>query len=251
MIVNSKLLHGLTVRAQDGDLGSVEQLYFDDETWTIRYFTIATGSWLEGRQVLISPLSVTSVDWQAKHLNVSLTMKQVENSPDIDTHKPVSRQHESEYLGYYGYPMYWGALLAQPIVYPPPVTPLPAHEDSHLRCTEGVKGYRIEAADGEIGHVDGFLVDDVSWSVRYLEVATRNWWPGKKVLLSPAWICDVSWIASNVTTVLKRDAIQSAPEYTEADPITRVYEDNLFLHYGLPPYWLGEARYEAALAMSR
>ena len=107
MLRNAKELHGLTIRATDGEIGTVDQFYFEDETWAIRYLTVDTGGWLGGRQVLISPISVLGVpDWQARRLDVALTKKQVETSPDINTHQPVSRQHEIEYFGYYGYPFY-------------------------------------------------------------------------------------------------------------------------------------------------
>jgi hypothetical protein len=95
MLKNANHLKGLVIRATDGEIGTVDQLYFDDETWAIRYLMIETGGWLGGRRVLISPISVVHTDWQAKRLDVALTKKQVENSPDIDTHKPVSRQHEA------------------------------------------------------------------------------------------------------------------------------------------------------------
>ena len=109
----------MTIRATDGELGTVDELYFDDETWAIRYLTVETGGWLGGRQVLISPISVAHTDWQAQRLDVALTKKQVENSPDINTHQPVSRQHEAAYLGYYGYPYYWGGpYLWGPAFYP-------------------------------------------------------------------------------------------------------------------------------------
>ena len=153
-------------------------------------------------------------DWAAKRLDVALTKKQVENSPDIDTHQPVSRQHEAAYLGYYGYPYYWGGpYLWGPAFYPAGLADSQTASaeamadrirrestDSHLRSTEAVTGYNIEATDGEIGHVDGFVVDDEAWAIRYIEVATRNWWPGKKVLVSPAWIERVSWADSKSTS---------------------------------------------------
>ena len=119
MLTNATHLKGLVIRATDGELGTVDQFYFDDETWAIRYLTVETGGWLGGRRVLISPISVVHTDWQAKRLDVALTKKQVENSPDIDTHQPVSRQHEAAYLGYYGYPYYWGGpYLWGPAFYP-------------------------------------------------------------------------------------------------------------------------------------
>jgi hypothetical protein len=118
--------------------------------------------------------------------------------------------------------------------------------DSHLRSMEAVTGYRIEAADGEIGHVDGFVVDDEAFAIRYIEVATRNWLPGTKVLVSPAWIERVSWADSAVFTGLSRETIKDGPEYIESQPITREYENRLYLHYGRPPYWMHETEHSAS-----
>jgi hypothetical protein len=264
MLTNATHLKGLVVRATDGELGSVEQFYFDDETWAIRYLIVEAGGWLGGRRVLISPFSVVYTDLLDKRLDVALTKKQVEHSPDIDTHQPVSRQHEAAYLGYYGYPYYWGGpYLWGPAFYPAGLagsTNASAQAmaervrresaDSHLRSSEAVIGYNIEAADGEIGHLDGFVVDDEAWAIRYIEVATRNWWPGKKVLVSPAWIERVSWTESKVCVGLSREAIKDGPEYAESMPITREYENRLYLHYGRPPYWLHQAERESSFSLS-
>jgi hypothetical protein len=252
MLRNSTNLHGLSIHAKDGEIGTAEEFYFDDESWAVRYLVVDTGGWLGGRRVLISPISVRDVDWEARRLYVHLTKKQVEDSPDINTHQPVSRQHEAEYMGYYGYPSYWaGTSMWGPGYYPgglflPAETPAELKEDqirresadSHLRSSDAVQGYRIHAADGEIGHVHGFLVDDETWAIRYIEVATRNWWPGKKVLVSPAWIDRVSWLDSTFSTHLTKEAIKSAPEYDESSIVTRDYEERLHLHYGRPRYWL-------------
>jgi hypothetical protein len=263
MLRNITHLKGFAIRATDGELGTVEQFYFDDKTWAIRYLVVETGGWLGGRQVLISPISVTHADWPAAQLEVALTKEQVEHSPNIDTHQPVSRQQEAEYYGYYGYPYYWeGPYAWGPAFLPGHTMSATASRealaekigreltDSHLRSTEAVTGYNIEAADGEIGHVAGFVVDDESWTIRYMEAATRNWWPGKKVLVSPAWIERVSWADSKVCVGLTRDAIQNAPEYVESLPVTREYENRLYFHYGRPPYWLQQAEQEPSLARS-
>jgi hypothetical protein len=122
--------------------------------------------------------------------------------------------------------------------------------DSHLRSTEAVTGYNIEAADGEIGHVDGFVVDDDAWAIRYMEVATRNWWPGKKVLVSPAWIERVSWTESKVYVGLSRETIKTGPEYIESRPVTREFENLLYSHYGRPPYWLHDAEHKSSFSLS-
>ena len=262
MLQNATHLKGFAIRATDGEVGTVEQFYFDDETWAIRYLTVETGGWLGGRQVLISPFSVIRADWQARTLEVALTKKQVQHSPDIDTHLPVSRQHEAAYLGYYGYPYYWGGpYLWGPAFYPAGLAmPMTAareatHDrirkestDSHLRSSEAVTGYHIDAVDGEVGHVDGFIMDDEAWAIRYIEVATRNWWPGNKALVSPAWVERVSWTESKVYVGLSREAIKSAPEYADSTPLTREYENRLHLHYGRPPYWLHETERERSFS---
>jgi hypothetical protein len=262
MLMNTASVKGLVIRATDGDLGTVDQIYFDDETWTVRYLTVETGGWLGGRQVLISPMSILRADWQAGRVDVVLTKKQVEDSPSIDTHKPVSRQYEASYLGYYGYPDYWdGPFMWGPTLYPEGVTvPISAppdsmaerirkqSPDSHLRCTEAVTGYHIDAADGEIGHVCGFILDDQAWTLRYVEVATENWWPGKKVLISPAWVERVSWETSKVYVSLTREAIRKGPAYDEAVPIGREYENKIHFHHGREPYWQNDGKSAFALS---
>ncbi len=253
MLRNTSHLKGLVVRATDGELGTVDDLYFDDQSWAIRYLTVNTGGWLDDRQVLISPISVTLTDWDAKRLDVALTKTQVKSSPDINTHLPVSRQHETEYMRYYGYPAYWGGPnLWGPEFYPsdlavmalasdaPEDGPRGEFEDSHLRSISAVAGYYIEATDGEIGHLSGFVVDDSAWAIRYIELSTRNWWPGKKVLVSPSWIDRVSWVDSSIHVHLAREAIKSGPEYVESVPVSRDYENQLYVHYGQPQYWLRE-----------
>jgi hypothetical protein len=248
MLTNTKDLNGLVLRAVDGELGSVDEVYFDDQSWTVRYLTVDTDGWMGGRQVLISPMSVLGIDWHSKRVDVTLTKAQIEHSPDIDKHQPVSRQHEEAYLKYYGLPFYWdgpGAFYPAGVV--PPVAAMTDEVsinlrrqliDSHLRSSEEVSGYYIEANDGEIGHLANLILDDQTWAIRYLEVGTRNWWPGKKVLVSPAWVERVSWEESKVFVGMTRSAIEHCEEYVEGMPITRDYEDRIYAHYGRPPYWL-------------
>jgi hypothetical protein len=244
MLTNNKNLKGLVLRATDGEIGTVEELYFDDQVWAVRYLTAETGSWLNGRKVLISPRSIQRVDWLTSRIDLSLTRNQIENAPNIDTHQPVSRQHEAEFLGYYAYPNYWDEpmLLADRL--------RKASADSHLRTTAAVEGYHVDAMDGDIGHIDRFIVDDETWSIRYLEVATKNWWPGKKVLLSSSWVERVSWEGSKVFVGVTREAIETCPEYVDGTRITREYENKLYFHYGRPPYWIEEQERDAAFALT-
>jgi hypothetical protein len=245
MLSKAKPLKGYKLVSLDGEIGTVKEFYFDDHHWTIRYLVADTGTWLMGRQVLISPYSLVAVNKEEQHITVDLTRKQIEDSPSLNSDKPVSRQFEKTYYGYYGWPMYWGGPYMWGS-YPYIVrdrekwgksTQVKKAWDPHLRSTDDVSGHNIQAADGEIGHVEDFIVDDETWAIRYLIIDTRNWWPGKKVLISPKWIERVSWSESKVFVNLLRETIKQSPEYTEESPLTRDYETKLHRHYNRQEYW--------------
>jgi hypothetical protein len=253
MLNNVKTLKGYRLNSVDGEIGKVKEFYFDDQHWTIRYLVADTGTWLSGRQVLISPYALVGVVEPEHRLAVDLTRNQIENSPPLDSDKPVSRQFEQDYYGHYGWPMYWDGPYMWGI-YPSIVRdpkkrgePMQAKEtwDPHLRSTDAVSGYHIQATDGELGHVEDFVVDDETWAIRYLVVATRNWWPGKRVLISPQWIDRVSWSESKVFVSLSRETIRQSPEYSEASLITRDYETGLYGHYQREGYWSQKSRPQA------
>jgi hypothetical protein len=256
MLRSMKDLNGFTIGATDGDIGQVETCYFDDASFTVRHLVVDTSGWLAGRKVLISPRALRDIDWDAKRINAALTKAQVEQSPDIDTDRPVSRQREIEYDRYYGYPSYWtGPYLWGD--YPAPFLSDPAtassfeHEqrwewevreegDPHLRSSATVIGNHIAATDGDIGHVEDFLVDEATWTIRYMVVDTSNWWSGKTVLVSPGWIAHVDWDASKVGVDMTREQIKDSPEYDPSAPVQRDYETRLHGHYGRRGYWAGQ-----------
>ncbi|MBA3028630.1 MAG: PRC-barrel domain containing protein [Desulfobacteraceae bacterium] len=250
MLSKAKTIQGYKLASLDGEIGKVKEFYFDDQYWAIRYLVADTGNWLTGRQVLISPYAVVSVNKEDQLLAVDLTKKQIEDSPSLNSDKPVSRQFEEAYYGYYGWPGYWGGSSMWG-VYPYIVRDREkwiesnraeqASWDPHLRSTHDVSGHHIQAADGEIGHVEDFIFDDETWAIRYLIVDTRNWWPGKKVLISPQWIERVSWSESKVFINLSRETIKQSPEYTEESLLTRDYETGLHGHYHLQGYWVDES----------
>lgn len=252
MLHQAKDLSDLTIVAADGSsIGAVTDLYFDDQTWTIRYLVVDVGSWLTRRKVLISPLAAGEPAWDAKVLPVALTRAQIKNSPDIDTDKPVTRQHESDYLSYYNYPYYWAGMGLVGAGLNPPMLLVDgagtdghaetdqanSDNDHHLRSAKAVRGYHIHAIDGTIGHVTDLLVDEASWSIRYLVVRTGNWWLGHDVLLTPQWIGSVSWEEQSMTVDLTRDALKRAPCYDRALPLTRDMEAAVHRHYERPAYW--------------
>lgn len=249
MLNKAKTLKGYKLAGLDGDIGRVKEFYFDDQHWAIRYLVADTGSWLSGRQVLISPYALKTVNKSDQHISIDLTKKQIEDSPPLDSDKPVSRQFEEDFYGYYGWPMYsdgpfmWGN-------YPyierdcdklnKSIRREKAY-DPHLRSTHDVSGHHIQAADGEIGHVEDFLIEDETWAIRYLIVDTQNWWPGKKVLVSPRWIDRVSWHESKVFINLTRENIRQSPEYAEESLPTRDYEIRLHQYYCRQGYWIDES----------
>jgi hypothetical protein len=234
-------LRRMSIGAVDGDIGRVKDAYFDDHEWTVRYIIIDPGPWLTGRWVQITPWSISGIDWAARRINAALTRDQIRNSPDIDADPPVSRQHEIAYLDYFGYPHYWsGPLLWGDVPFPNPRTlwsgarlesdrPIP-RGDPHLRSASEVSGYQIQAADGSIGHVDDFLFDDQGWSLRYLVVDTRNWLPGRHVLIATDWVKDVSWEGHSAHVAMTRNEVRLSPEYDRRS-FTHNAEEALHQHY--------------------
>ena len=248
MLSKAKTLTGYKLDGLDGEIGKVKEFYFDDRHWTIRYLVAETGTWLASRQVLISPYALVIVNHEEKNIVVDLTKKQIEDSPSLDSDKPVSRQFEESYYGYYGLPTYWtgpyswGAYsnIARNRDQGKAATSAHKAWDAHLRSMQEVAGYHIQAEDGELGHVEDFIIDDQTWAIRYLIIKTGNWWSGKKVLVSPLWIGRVSWDESKVFVNLTREAIKQSPEYTELSLLTRDYEIGLHGHYNRKGYWEDE-----------
>lgn len=253
MFRHSTKVRGLTIRAKEGDLGKVEDTLFDDVSWAIRYFVLSTGGWLSGRQVLISPAAVEGPDWDNHSLHVNLTQQQIEKSPDISSDEPVSRQLEQRLHEHYGWPMYWtpkaGVVMGAtpPGAARPDLTPgIAARQDQetsnlpgdpHLRSMREVVGYHVQATDGEVGHVEDFVVDHERWLIRFLIIDTRNWLPGRKVLVAPDWLKAVDWAARHVHVDLTCQAIKDSPPFEPNEPVNEKYAGELHDYYGRPNRW--------------
>ena len=241
MLHSIQTLKGLSIGATDDQIGNIDEAYFDDSRWAIRYLVTDTGGWLSGRKVLVSPRSIQRIEWPHRVVHVNLNRQQVENSPPIDTDKPVSRQHEIEYSDYYGYAPYWMGADLWPVALPRDELARLEHErtygDPHLRSSREVVGYYVAATDGDIGHIDDILFDDVDWALRYFVIDTRNWWPGKQVLVATSWIDTIDWAEQKVSISLSRAEIESSPEYHPGRVLGRDYEEALHRHYRKPTYW--------------
>jgi hypothetical protein len=232
MLRSIKKLFGDKLGAVDGEIGHIKDFYFDDRNWGVRYVVADTGSWLMGRLVLISPHAFGRLAPAGKVLSVHLTRKQIESSPSIESHKPVSRQYEEEYHRYYGWPYYWqgdalwGMSSAPILTLPrttPPIEPLAAngpqsgHADVHLRSVQAVLGYSLQASDGTTGHVCDFMMDDHSWAIGQLVVKTGHRLSGQDVQIPAHKIARISYEDSTVFVNLTREAVEQSPaHYMEA-----------------------------------
>jgi hypothetical protein len=251
MLRSLKDIRGYGILASDGEIGDVYDFYFDDQSWNIRYLVVDTGKWLPGQKVLIAPMAIGEPDATSRLLPVKLTKDQISNSPGIEMHKPVSRQHEIELFEYYGWVPYWPTSITGTVP-PPGPTPIAytlepeagdkavstEEADPHLRSTREVFGYHIQAHDGHIGHIDDLIFDDEDWVIRYMAVDTRNWLPGRRVLITPDSITEISWEEQMAHANLTCDTIRNGPEYDPSSPVNREYEVRYYDYYGRPKYWL-------------
>jgi sporulation protein YlmC with PRC-barrel domain len=251
MLWNASAIKGYAIAASNGRIGTVSDFLFDDASWAVRWLVVDTGTWLSGRKVLLPPSVLGHLDPEGKQFPVKLTMQQVKDSPEIDTDRPVSRQMEANVYDYYGWSPYWGtgfymggygympgAGMASPYLGSRrPEEEIPEaerdHDDPHLRSIAAVTGYHIHASDGEIGHVEDFLVEDANWSIRYLVVDTRNWWPGERVLVSPRSVQEIDWADRLLCLDVDRQKVKDGPPYDPSVTIDGGYEEKFLTYYGI------------------
>lgn len=245
MLRSLEALLGYTVLSADNDnIGKVSGFYFDDKAWIVRYLVVEIEDRPSGRKVFIPSATLGHPAWETHTFPVKLTKAQVEAGPDIDTDKPVSRQQEIELHTHYRWPLYWTVhggfvprhLDEEPLTAAKKETDAGQGEegDLHLRSVKEVSGYHIEAKDGRIGHVADFIIDDKTWIINYLIIDTRNWLPGKKVLLPPTWIDKVSWVKSLVLVDLSKESIENSPAFDPSEPVNEEYERKFYDYYGRP-----------------
>ncbi len=235
------LFIGNTMEATDGQLGKVEEFYFDDQAWIIVYLVVETGNWLSGRKVLISPVALRKGVDQPGTFPVNLTKEQIKNSPDIDTDLPVSRQQEIALHEYYPWQSYWGTGFYEGglwgIVAPPAEDQVPvkvAVGGVHLRSTHAVSGYHIETTDGELGHLRDFIFDDQTWHIEYLVIELHSWLNGKKVVVACEHVKEIQWATSKVLVNLSKQALESSqpyeePAYSQSEKADTTFDSNMHL----------------------
>jgi sporulation protein YlmC with PRC-barrel domain len=248
MLLRISSLRGLPIQARDGEIGRISDVLFEDDTWRVRWLVVDTGPWLFGRKVLLPASHVSAPEAGAESIAVDLTQEQVEGGPGSGVDLPVSRQMETLLYEAYRWAPYWsppGIPYVSATEYPvlaatptsatggaPALGATPAAHgntpkgdesekrgDPHLRSAGEVAGYHIHARDGNIGHVEDMLVEGSDWSIGYFIVDTKNWWPGRMVLVQPGWIEAISWEERLVHLSRSREEVKSAPEYNRYQPI--------------------------------
>lgn len=247
MLRRFKRIKGHAIRARDGDIGHVHDVLFDDHVWNVRYVVVDTGTWLPGRLVIIPPRELNGLDTEDRALEVELTREQIQDSPPIEADQPITRQKAEATSAYFGWPAFWHSTLPEGPTAGLPLRPIPSpalnpavfeetqrHGDLHLRSTREVVGYHVSTIDGTMGHIEDLVVSLEDWFIRYVVVDTANWWPGRKVVLPPEWISDISWDERKVRFALSKEAIGAAPEFDPWNPISSDDEQRLQHHYGQP-----------------
>lgn len=229
MLFNTKDLRGTKLLATDGEIGHIHDVYFDDQSWALRYLVVETGGWLSGRQVLLSPQAFGSYHPESETLSINLLKQQIEASPPTESHRPVSRQYEEAYYRYYGWPAYWNgdamtALGAYPILLPPTAEEIATRKqhvkerELHLRSAHAVTGYAIEAIDGTIGHVSGFLLEERDWQIHDVVVEAGHWYSHKEVLIPTQEIKRISYDDSKVFVTISREQIKKTAKNRVVEP---------------------------------
>ena len=238
---------GSLVHAKDGNIGRIIDFLFDDHKWTIRYLVVETVGWQAWHKVLLSPHAILKHDWESREITVNLTKEQVRNSPDMHTAKTVSREYEAELHHYYSWPLYWGTAglygVGVPLTDYVPASLIRMNEsgerissykpkgDPNLRSILETTGYKALADNKDIGQVESFFADDETWVISYMLIDSMKLMPGKKILISPHWISDVSWFDSEVYIDLTVRAIKDCPEFDYLTAINPDYETKICDYY--------------------
>jgi len=252
MLRSLKILDGYNILARDGELGKVEDILFDDSSWSVRYLVINTEGWLSGRRLLLSSGAVKHPDWASQKIPVELTRKQVEKSPPLEEDAPVSRQYEESLFEYFGWMPYWahGGVQEHAVHEPVPVEEEASQQapsgsgprktdtegNPNLRSVNEVTGYNIGAKDGEIGELDDLIVDDKLWRIKHMIVDTGKWLPGKKVILPIEMAEKIEWEKTRFDVDAGREKIKNAPEFKPDETVNKKYEEILYDYYGRPHY---------------
>lgn len=256
MLRSLKEITGYTLQETDDVIGTCKDFLFDDALWVIRYMVADTGTWFKHHEVLITPTSMEQPDWRTERIPVNLSRKQIEESPPLDAHAPLSREYEITYHEHFEIPFYWlGADFREGIPNKDgavePVEDLPIDdledqadeqqpsdiEEGSLRRAIEIMTYGVIASDGDVGRVEDLIVDDTNWVIQHLIIDTGNIIPGKKIMLDTSCIESVSWEEATLQLDLTKTEIEQSRVYDATEPVNREHEVRLYDYHGRPRYW--------------
>jgi hypothetical protein len=228
MLRQMEALKSYEIVGSDGELGKLDDFFFDDVEWTVRELLMHTGNWYEGMSVLILPHSVTSIDDRERKIRVSLSRQQIEDAPvaPLDADGLLSRHYEAMIYDFYLMPYYWlGPYVWGPATLPT-VTPnaemtrgaeelarLRESQQSHLRRFNIVNGFSIRCVDGAMGDVEDMIFDASSWTIQYLVVDTRKYLLGKNVLVPPSAIKELNWFEATIYLDMTKADLEALPNF--------------------------------------
>ncbi|MFP4377388.1 MAG: PRC-barrel domain-containing protein [Spirochaetales bacterium] len=251
MLFRLENIEGAKVHATDGSIGKVRTFLFDDEKWVVRYVVTKHGFWVFGNDVLISPLSVDGTVDEGQAIRVKLTKDQIKNAPTADHRKPISRRKEEEFYRYHQLPIYWGGaglwgtamtpMEAGTVTYKPSAymdeESSVENEDYHIRSTQEVIGYDVQAAGEKVGKVGGFVIEGSNWAVRYIRIEAKDTIGGGNLYVSPHWVDDISWIEADLKLDIGADRLMDVPVVGTTGSISREEEEKLHDFFQQPRYW--------------
>ncbi|MEQ6378259.1 PRC-barrel domain-containing protein [Bacillaceae bacterium S4-13-56] len=242
MLQLASILENYNVQATDGELGKVKDLYFEKDTWVVRYLLVDTKKWLPGRKVLVSPVSFDFVDPAEATVNILETEERMKESPTINESDTITSKVEADLGRFFEWPLYWGGMnlwgsYATPRLWLESnenyeLEPISNKDEEKIRVESvndmkgAINGYRIQVKDGKIGHVSDVIVDDDNWEIKFLVIETRNFLPGDFVAISTKWIDEISWMDKEVKVDLEKDTIVNGPFFNPVEPINE--EESLY-----------------------
>lgn len=104
---SDKDLRGLEVQGRDGEIGRISDFIIDAETWEVRYWVVATGSWWPEHRVLIAPQWATLTSATEQSLHVDISRESFMTGPAWNPAVPIGREYETRLYGHYARPVYW------------------------------------------------------------------------------------------------------------------------------------------------
>jgi uncharacterized protein YrrD len=233
MLIAGQVVYGSAVEGSDAALGSVQDLYYDGESWQVKHVVVDIGGWLENHRVLLLPSMIQHRDWVERRLGSPLTRRQLQDALPADPQPSLPASKDPIPSVDFAAADTWRQF---------PVCESDLEKEVNLHSSRRTVGFRVEAYDGEVGTVKDVIVDDQSWNqdvwmLRYLVVDARTWLADRFVLISPAWADSLFWDTNKIRVSTSRETIRHSPHYDPLVAISRTYEEMLYDYYGMPKYW--------------